>query len=158
MSSAKSFDKRSPVNGKVIARVAEAGAAEVDQAVKAARAALRGPWGKLTLADRVDLLYAVANGINQRFDDFLEAEVADTGKPVSLAKHLDIPRGAANFKIFADVVKNVSERILRNGDARWAGRDQLRSADTGGGGGGRLSVEPTAAADDVEGRSGARLR
>ena len=40
------------------------------------------------------------------FDDFLEAECADTGKPKSLASHIDIPRGAANFKIFADVIKN----------------------------------------------------
>jgi aminomuconate-semialdehyde/2-hydroxymuconate-6-semialdehyde dehydrogenase len=101
------FDKRSPVNGQLIARVAQAGRGEVDQAVAAARAALAGPWGGLTVADRVDLLYAVANEINRRFDDFLQAEVADTGKPVSLARHLDIPRGAANFKIFADVVKNV---------------------------------------------------
>lgn len=101
------FDKRSPLNGAVIMQVAEAGKAEVDAAVKAAQAALRGPWGGLAIADRVELLYGVANEINRRFDDFLQAEVADTGKPMSLARHLDIPRGAANFKIFADVVKNV---------------------------------------------------
>jgi aminomuconate-semialdehyde/2-hydroxymuconate-6-semialdehyde dehydrogenase len=86
--------------------VSEAGAPEVDAAVAAARAALAGPWGRLAVAERVDLLYAVANEINRRFDDFLAAEVADTGKPMSLARHIDIPRGAANFKIFADVVKN----------------------------------------------------
>jgi aminomuconate-semialdehyde/2-hydroxymuconate-6-semialdehyde dehydrogenase len=75
--------------------------------VRAACAALHGPWGKLVVADRVDLLYGVANEIVRRFDEFLEAECADTGKPMSLARHIDIPRGAANFKIFADVVKNV---------------------------------------------------
>jgi len=58
-------------------------------------------------AKRTELLHAVADEINRRFDDFLQAEVADTGKPVSLASHIDIPRGAANFKIFADVIKNV---------------------------------------------------
>jgi aminomuconate-semialdehyde/2-hydroxymuconate-6-semialdehyde dehydrogenase len=104
----KWFDKRSPLDNSVIAQVAEAGRAEVDAAVGAARAALEGPWGKLTIADRVDMLYAVANEINRRFDEFLEAECADTGKPMSLARHIDIPRGAANFKIFADVVKNVA--------------------------------------------------
>jgi aminomuconate-semialdehyde/2-hydroxymuconate-6-semialdehyde dehydrogenase len=57
---------------------------------------------------RVELLYAVADEINRRFDDFLQAEVADTGKPLSLASHVDIPRGAANFKVFADIVKNVA--------------------------------------------------
>lgn len=102
----RDFDKRSPINGTLIARVSEAGQAEVDAAVQAARAALRGPWGGLTLAARADILYAVADEINRRFDEFLEAEVADTGKPMSLARHLDIPRGAANFKVFADTIKN----------------------------------------------------
>jgi aminomuconate-semialdehyde/2-hydroxymuconate-6-semialdehyde dehydrogenase len=101
------FEKRSPLTNQVVAQVAEAGREEVDAAVQAAHAALRGPWGKLTVAQRVDLLYAVADGINRRFDEFLAAEVEDTGKPMSLARHVDIPRGAANFKIFADVIKNV---------------------------------------------------
>jgi aminomuconate-semialdehyde/2-hydroxymuconate-6-semialdehyde dehydrogenase len=105
--SGKTFENRSPVDGRLIGLVAEAGEAEVDAAVRAARAALAGPWGAMDTAKRTELLYAVADEINRRFDDFLAAEVADTGKPVSLAKHLDIPRGAANFKIFADVVKNV---------------------------------------------------
>jgi len=110
--SGKTFDKRSPVDGALIARVSEAGEAEVNAAVEAARAALDGPWGNLTTAERGDLLYALANGINARFNDFLAAEVADTGKPVSLASHIDIPRGAANFKVFADTIKNVSTEFF----------------------------------------------
>ncbi len=106
VSSARTFDKRSPLNDAIIAQVYEAGQADVHAAVQAARAALDGPWGKLVVADRVDLLYGVADEINRRFDEFLEAECADTGKPMSLARHIDIPRGAANFKIFADVIKN----------------------------------------------------
>lgn len=108
----RTFDKRSPVNGALIAKVAEATEADVDAAVKAARAALDGPWDKITPAERADLLYGVANEINKRFEQFLEAEVADTGKPVSLASHLDIPRGAANFKVFADTVKNVATEFF----------------------------------------------
>lgn len=105
---AKTFEKRSPLDGRVIAEVHEAGKAEVDAAVAAARAALLGPWGRMPIAERVERLYAVADGITRRFDEFLAAECADTGKPRSLASHIDIPRGAANFKIFADVVKNVA--------------------------------------------------
>ena len=112
VATARTFDKRSPVDGSVIARTFEAGMAEVDRAVTAARAALTGPWGRLAVTDRVELLYGVANEINRRFDDFLQAECADTGKPMSLARHLDIPRGAANFKIFADVVKNVPSEFF----------------------------------------------
>jgi len=111
-SSGKTFENRSPVDARLLGLVSEAGAPEVDAAVKAARAALAGPWGELEMAERTELLYAVANEINRRFDQFLEAEVADTGKPASLAKHIDIPRGAANFKIFADVVKNVPSEFF----------------------------------------------
>src|SRR5690606_39388854 len=57
---------------------------------------------------RVELLYAVANEITRRFDDFVEAEMADTGQPEHVMKHVFIPRGAANFKVFADTVKNVA--------------------------------------------------
>ena len=79
--SGKSFEKRSPVTGGVIAAVAEAGRADVDRAVGAAKQALTGEWGRLTTDQRVDLLYAVANEITRRFDDFVDAEMTDTGQP-----------------------------------------------------------------------------
>lgn len=107
VATAKTFDKFSPLDNSLLAKVHEAGRVEVDAAVAAAQAALKGPWGRMTVAERVDLLNAVADGINKRFNDFLAAECADTGKPRSLASHIDIPRGAANFKIFADVIKSV---------------------------------------------------
>src|SRR6187455_769715 len=82
------FEKHSPVDGRIIARVAQAGPAEVDAAVEAARKALRGPWSRLTVAQRCELLYRIADGIGKRFDGFLAAEVADTGKPAALARQL----------------------------------------------------------------------
>ena len=103
----RTFAKHSPLNNAVIAQVAEAGKAEVDAAVGAARAALQGEWGGLTTDQRVDLLYGVANEINRRFEDFVAAEMADTGQPRHVMTHAFIPRGAANFKVFADVIKNV---------------------------------------------------
>jgi aminomuconate-semialdehyde/2-hydroxymuconate-6-semialdehyde dehydrogenase len=106
-SSGRTFENRNPVDGRVIGHVHEGGKREVDAAVAAARAALDGPWGRMPVTQRVELLYEVADEINRRFDDFLAAEVADTGKPASLASHIDIPRGAANFKVFADIIKNV---------------------------------------------------
>lgn len=106
-SAGQRFDKRSPVDNRVIASIAEATRGDVDQAVTAARAALHGEWGALTQAQRVDLLYGVADEITRRFDDFVAAEMEDTGQPAHVMKHVFIPRGAANFKIFADVIKNV---------------------------------------------------
>ena len=104
----RSFDDINPVDGSLVAKVSEAGREDVDDAVRAARLALDGPWGALKLAQRCDLLYAVAAEIDRRAEDFVAAEVADTGKPRALASHLDIPRGAANFRVFADVVRNVA--------------------------------------------------
>lgn len=104
--SGKTFDNRCPVDNRLIGQVHEAGRDEVDAAVRAARAALKGPWGKLTQAQRTALLHKVADRINARFDEFLEAECRDTGKPYSIASHIDIPRGAANFTAFAETLAN----------------------------------------------------
>lgn len=104
----KPFNNINPANGTLVSYVAEADAIMVDSAVCAARAALPA-WRTLPVSERADLLYRVASGIEARFDDFLQAEVADTGKPLALASTLDIPRGAANFRVFADMLKTQGE-------------------------------------------------
>lgn len=101
------FENISPVDGSLISEVCEGKQAEIDQAVAAAKAALNGPWGKMTQDERSAILHKVADGVTARFDEFLAAECRDTGKPESLARMIDIPRGAANFKVFADLVKNI---------------------------------------------------
>jgi aminomuconate-semialdehyde/2-hydroxymuconate-6-semialdehyde dehydrogenase len=121
------FENRSPVDGSLIGMVHEASADDVNDAVEAARAARSGPWGQLSMPERSELLVSVANEIDRRFDDFLAAEVLDTGKPASIASHIDIPRGAANFRVFADVVKGVpGEHFhLATPDGRGAANLQL---------------------------------
>lgn len=104
----KRFDVYNPATGTVHAQAYEADAAIIDEAVLAARRAVAGDWGRMPLAKRRALLMRVADRIEERFDDFLEAEIADTGKPHALAHHLDIPRGAANFRVFADAVASLS--------------------------------------------------
>jgi aminomuconate-semialdehyde/2-hydroxymuconate-6-semialdehyde dehydrogenase len=101
----REFPDINPADGSIIAQVSEADESLVDQAVDAARRALSGNWGKLTVQARAALLHKIADGIEARFDEFVQAEVADTGKPVSLASKIDVPRGAANFRIFADWIK-----------------------------------------------------
>ena len=54
-------------------------------------------------AERVKRLHCIADAIEARFDDFVAAEITDTGKPLSQATSIDIPRGAANFRFFADL-------------------------------------------------------
>ncbi|RAU19086.1 2-hydroxymuconic semialdehyde dehydrogenase [Nitrincola tibetensis] len=111
--SGKTFENRCPVDNSLIGLVHEAGLDEVDQAVRAAKAALKGPWGQLSQAQRIELLNSVAERINQRFDEFLEAECRDTGKPYSIASHIDIPRGAANFKAFSETLANHPTEAFR---------------------------------------------
>jgi aminomuconate-semialdehyde/2-hydroxymuconate-6-semialdehyde dehydrogenase len=103
----RAFDVFNPVDGLVHARAHEATKDIVDHAVSAARAAAPA-WKAVSLAKRRALLTALAEGIEKRFDEFVAAEVADTGKPVSVASHLDIPRGAANFRVFADAIATAS--------------------------------------------------
>lgn len=98
------FENRFPATGEVASLVSAAGADDVDRAVRAARSALAGPWGRLSVRERVGLLRKVADGIQARFDEFLAAEIRDTGKPSTIASHIDIPRGAENFNVFADQI------------------------------------------------------
>ena len=98
------FDDINPVDGSLVAKVQAADREMVDRAVHAARAALDGEWGRFTAAGRVALLRRIADGIEDRFDDLLAAEVADTGKPIPLATDLDVTRAAANFRAAADLV------------------------------------------------------
>jgi aminomuconate-semialdehyde/2-hydroxymuconate-6-semialdehyde dehydrogenase len=99
------FADVNPADGTVIAQVTAADKSQVDEAVQAARQALHGEWGRLGVRERAACLHKVADAIEKRFDCFVQAEVADTGKPVSLASKLDVPRAAANFRVFADLVK-----------------------------------------------------
>lgn len=113
VSGGRQFADINPADGSVIGQVAEADQAMVDQAVTAARRALQGEWGKLPVSTRAAKLYKIADGIEARFDEFVQAEVADTGKPVSLATQIDVPRGAANFRIFADIIKTAGVESYR---------------------------------------------
>jgi aminomuconate-semialdehyde/2-hydroxymuconate-6-semialdehyde dehydrogenase len=101
----KLFEDVNPADGTVIARVSEADESIVDAAVSAARRATRSEWGKLGVRQRASLLYKIAEGIETRFEEFVQVESADTGKPIALVSRLDVPRAAANFRVFADLIK-----------------------------------------------------
>jgi len=128
-SSGRTFENINPCDGSIVGTVHEGGEAEVDAACTAARAALSGPWGTMPQSERLDMVAAVADRIQARFDDFLAAEVADTGKPLGMASAIDIPRGAANFQIFADVIRNVSAEsfVMDTPDGRGAVNYAIRA-------------------------------
>ncbi|MFB6931333.1 2-hydroxymuconic semialdehyde dehydrogenase [Streptomyces chartreusis] len=101
---ARGFAAVDPATGRVFARVHEADSALVDRAVMSARQAFDGSWGRTPVRDRVALLRRVADRIEARLEEFVAAEVADTGKPVTQARELDVARAVENFRVFADVV------------------------------------------------------
>jgi len=100
------FDNIDPVNGQVFGQIAEADQQQIDLAVQSARKAQQGEWRKLTVNQRCDLLHQVADRIIERQQEFIDAEIADTGKSLQQVQTIDIPRGSANFKAFADMARN----------------------------------------------------
>jgi len=108
VSSKDLFDDINPVDGSLVAKVAEADLSMVDAAVKSARQALNGEWSDISLKERCNLLNKIADAIEKRFEEFVAVEVADTGKSQSHARKVDIPRGADNFRFFADLAKIIS--------------------------------------------------
>ena len=102
----ETFPDLNPATGAAIADVARGGPEEVDAAARAAKAALAGPWSRTSAADRADLLDRVADLLERDLDRLAAMESADTGKPVSLARRIDIPRAIANFRFFAGAVRH----------------------------------------------------
>ena len=97
----RTFEKRSPTTGQTLCVVAHAGAPDVDDAVRAAARAYANGWGTSSLEERAALLERVAACLESRAEELAAAEAADTGKPLALARSMDIPRASANFRFFA---------------------------------------------------------
>jgi acyl-CoA reductase-like NAD-dependent aldehyde dehydrogenase len=90
-----------PASGETITLVAEAGAADVDRAVRAARTALEGDWARLSPSDRGLLLFRLADLIEQHAEELSQLESLDNGKPVRNAREGDLPLVVDHFRYFA---------------------------------------------------------
>jgi acyl-CoA reductase-like NAD-dependent aldehyde dehydrogenase len=109
----RTFETLDPATAQPITTVAHAGAEDVDQAVKAARQALdEGPWPKTSAADRARLLNRLADRIEQHADELAELESLDNGKPVKLAKIVDVASAAAHFRHFAGSAERITGEVL----------------------------------------------
>jgi aminomuconate-semialdehyde/2-hydroxymuconate-6-semialdehyde dehydrogenase len=117
----RGFPLIDPVDGTERGRVPEASRETVDAAVQAARRALRGPWGDASPQDRAAALREIADGIEARFEEFVDAEAADTGKPRELAATVDIPRAVGNFRAYADLLYGRGERAYTTRVPGWSG-------------------------------------
>lgn len=90
-----------PSTEAVIAEVAAGGVAEIDAAVEAARAAMAGPWGRMTPHDRGQLLWRLAEAIEAHKDVFGQLDALDNGKPFAVARDVDAVYSARHFRYFA---------------------------------------------------------
>ena len=90
-----------PATGQTYAQVADSNSADIENAYESAQNAF-GNWSSLSVKERADYLNKIAEGVESRLDEFAEYESRDTGKPISLAKSVDIPRAVSNFRFFAD--------------------------------------------------------
>jgi aminomuconate-semialdehyde/2-hydroxymuconate-6-semialdehyde dehydrogenase len=94
------LDVHEPATGETWARCPDGGAGEVDAAVDAARRAFPA-WSGLPSAERAAWMNRLADAIEARLEEFAAAESRDVGKPLALARALDIPRAVANLRFFA---------------------------------------------------------
>lgn len=97
----------SPATGSVYGEVPDSDASDVNRAVEAARRAFPA-WSALGAGARAKILRRLASSIESHGEELAKAESIDTGKPLELARSVDIPRSAANFEFFADAVTQFS--------------------------------------------------
>ncbi|HYU24560.1 MAG TPA: aldehyde dehydrogenase family protein, partial [Thermoanaerobaculia bacterium] len=97
------LDDINPSTEEVIAQIPDSDGRDVDDAVLAAKRAFPA-WSRTTAAERSKLLLKLADRIEKNFDELAELESKDSGKPLTLARTLDIPRAVANFCFFATAI------------------------------------------------------
>src|SRR5436309_4115319 len=99
----KYLDNIEPATGKPYSQVADSDAQDVNLAVAAAEKAFTD-WSKKSAAERSSILLRIADLIERDLEKLARAESIDTGKPLLLARTLDIPRAASNFRFFATAI------------------------------------------------------
>jgi len=103
--SAETFTNLSPIDGAVLGEISRGGAAEVDAAVAAARAAFPG-WARLGPKGRGEILHRIADLVEARVEEFAQLETRDNGSLLRSHRRGVMPRVALNIRFFADYAIN----------------------------------------------------
>lgn len=101
------FENINPATEEVVGWIAEATKEQVDEAVAAAKVALKGPWKDFTTKERSQILRSIGDLILENVEELAVLEATDTGKPYLLALEMDIKRSAHNFHFFADYLTSL---------------------------------------------------
>ena len=110
--SGRYFETLNPATGRLLARVAEGDAADIDLAVRAARAALGGEWGRMRAADRGALLLRFAEAIRGAQDELIELESLDSGKPVAAIRRQDLPAVLDTLVYYAGMADKINGQVI----------------------------------------------
>jgi aldehyde dehydrogenase (NAD+) len=111
--SGKTFATVNPSTGEEICQVAEADAADVEKAVQAARRAFdQGPWKKMRASERGRMLHRLADLIEQNAEQLARLETLDNGKPLSIAKAVDVTKTIACYRYFAGWADKVQGKTI----------------------------------------------
>ena len=97
------IDNTDPSNGLVYGKIPNSCSKDVQVAYKAAQKAFI-PWSETSIEERSSILLKIAHLIEVHLNRFAEAESKDNGKPISVAKTVDIPRAASNFRFFGHAI------------------------------------------------------
>lgn len=111
-SSGRSFETLNPATGEVLARVAEADAADVDAAVRSARAAFEGSWGHMKASERGAMLLKLAELIRRNEDELVQLESLDSGKPVSAIRRQDLPAVIDTLTYYAGMADKINGQVI----------------------------------------------
>jgi acyl-CoA reductase-like NAD-dependent aldehyde dehydrogenase len=106
------FTTFDPSTGRPVAEVAQAGVADVDRAVRAARVALEGKWGSLTPTKRGALIHRLADLVERHADELAQLESLDGGKPVGLAKIVDVGKTVDHLRYFAGWPTKIAGEVI----------------------------------------------
>lgn len=107
----ESIDTVDPATGRLLGRLPDASAADVDRAVAAARAALP-VWAATPPAERARILWAIADRIDSHIDELAELETLDQGKPLYVGRYAEIPGAAAQFRYFAGQAMSIEGHTI----------------------------------------------
>jgi acyl-CoA reductase-like NAD-dependent aldehyde dehydrogenase len=109
----RTFETLDPATGRAIAEVPQAGAADVDRAVSAAREAFEdGRWSGIAAAKRTRAMLALAEALEDHADELAELESLDNGKPVKLARRVDVPLAVEHLRYFAGWPTKIAGDVL----------------------------------------------
>jgi acyl-CoA reductase-like NAD-dependent aldehyde dehydrogenase len=108
----RTFETIDPSTGETISAVPQAGAEDVDRAVRAARAALDGDWGRWPAARRERLMHALADLIEENADELAELEARDNGKPVKLARSVDVASAVNHLRYYAGWPTKIEGEVI----------------------------------------------